>query len=84
MSPLILQLPHKKYEIKRIIITFYSFQGYDAVKIFQQSDAFFVSLGLEPMPESFWTDSMLEKPDDGREVVCHASAWDFRNGQDFR
>ncbi|MGH0154795.1 UNVERIFIED_CONTAM: hypothetical protein FKN15_033535 [Acipenser sinensis] len=25
---------------------------------------------------------MLEKPDD-REVVCHASAWDFYNRKDF-
>ena len=28
--------------------------------------------------------SMLEKPSDGRDVVCHASAWDFSNGKDFR
>ena len=28
--------------------------------------------------------SMLEKPSDGRDVVCHASALDFRNGKDFR
>lgn len=27
---------------------------------------------------------MLEKPTDGREVVCHASAWDFYNRKDFR
>ena len=28
--------------------------------------------------------SILEKPKDGRELTCHASAWDFRNGKDFR
>ena len=27
---------------------------------------------------------MLEKPADGRDVVCHASAWDFNDGRDFR
>lgn len=27
---------------------------------------------------------MMERPADGREVECHASAWDFYNGQDFR
>lgn len=36
------------------------------------------------MPPEFWNKSMLEKPTDGREVVCHASAWDFYNGKDFR
>lgn len=36
------------------------------------------------MPAEFWAESMLEKPSDGREVVCHASAWDFYNGKDFR
>ena len=43
----------------------------------------FTSLGLIPMPPKFWQESMIEKPI-GREVVCHASAWDFCNGQDFR
>ena len=28
--------------------------------------------------------SILEKPKDGREMTCHASAWDFYNGKDFR
>ena len=27
---------------------------------------------------------MLEKPTDGREVDCHPTAWDFRNGKDYR
>ena len=27
---------------------------------------------------------MIERPDDGRDLVCHASAWDFYNGKDFR
>ncbi|XP_077996680.1 angiotensin-converting enzyme-like [Glandiceps talaboti] len=59
-------------------------QGYDALKMFELSEEFFVSLGLIPSPESFWTDSMIERPDDGRQVVCHASAWDFYNRKDFR
>ena len=36
------------------------------------------------MPDRFWKYSMMERPKDGRQVVCHASAWDFLNGQDFR
>ncbi|XP_070546857.1 angiotensin-converting enzyme-like [Ptychodera flava] len=58
-------------------------QNYTAIKIFELTDQFFIDLGMEAVPDSFWTDSMLEKPDD-REVVCHASAWDFYNGKDFR
>uniref|UniRef100_A0A8D3AI04 Angiotensin-converting enzyme n=1 Tax=Scophthalmus maximus TaxID=52904 RepID=A0A8D3AI04_SCOMX len=59
-------------------------QGWNAIKMFQESDKFFTSLGLLPMPQEFWNKSMLEKPSDGRQVVCHASAWDFYNRKDFR
>ena len=34
--------------------------------------------------KEFWTGSILERPKDGRDLVCHASAWDFYNGRDFR
>ena len=27
---------------------------------------------------------MLVKPEDGREVICHATAWDFYDGEDVR
>lgn len=55
-------------------------QGYDAVRMARMGEAFFSSLGFEPLPETFWERSMLVKPED-REVVCHASAWslDFEN-----
>uniref|UniRef100_A0A3Q2EBE3 Angiotensin-converting enzyme n=1 Tax=Cyprinodon variegatus TaxID=28743 RepID=A0A3Q2EBE3_CYPVA len=59
-------------------------QGWNATRMFQESDHFFTSLGLLPMPQEFWDKSMLEKPSDGRQVVCHASAWDFYNRKDFR
>jgi hypothetical protein len=51
--------------------------------MFEISDEFFTSLGLIPMPPEFWKKSMIEKPED-RDVVCHASAWDFYNQKDFR
>ncbi|XP_062988088.1 angiotensin-converting enzyme [Elgaria multicarinata webbii] len=59
-------------------------QGWTPKRMFEQSDSFFQSLGLIPMPPEFWNNSMLEKPTDGRKVVCHASAWDFYNRKDFR
>ena len=59
-------------------------QNYTALKMFGTSDDFFASLGLTRMPREFWEKSMIEKPTDGRRVVCHASAWDFYNRKDFR
>lgn len=58
-------------------------KGYNITYMYQVAEDFFKSIGLQPMPERFWTESMLEKPAD-RDVVCHASAWDFYNKQDFR
>lgn len=51
--------------------------------MYQVAEDFFMSIGLDEMPESFWNKSMLVKPED-REVVCHASAWDFYDGKDVR
>lgn len=59
-------------------------QGWNTTHMFRVAEEFFTSLGLSPMPPEFWAGSMLEKPTDGREVVCHASAWDFYNRRDFR
>ncbi|KAK2110904.1 hypothetical protein P7K49_010650 [Saguinus oedipus] len=59
-------------------------QGWTPRRMFKEADDFFTSLGLLSVPPEFWNKSMLEKPTDGREVVCHASAWDFYNGKDFR
>ncbi|KAM4525933.1 angiotensin-converting enzyme [Fundulus diaphanus] len=58
-------------------------QGYNATRMFRLAEEFFTSLGLKEMPSEFWEKSMLVKPAD-REVVCHASAWDFYNRKDFR
>jgi len=40
-------------------------------------------MGLYPMTPTFWKNSMIERPKN-REVICHASAFDFFNGFDFR
>ncbi len=52
--------------------------------VFKKAEDFFTSIGWEKLPDSFWTKSMLEKPKDGRNVVCHASAWDFAINKDVR
>ncbi|GIY26315.1 angiotensin-converting enzyme [Caerostris darwini] len=51
--------------------------------MFKSSEDFFTSLGLIKMTPEFWNRSIIEKPTD-REMVCHASAWDFSDGKDFR
>lgn len=47
------------------------------------AEAFFTSLGLDPLPATFWERSQIVKPE-GREVVCHASAWDIDDKDDLR
>ena len=58
-------------------------QKYDPIKMVKTGEAFFTSLGLDPLPATFWERSMLTKPRD-REVVCHASAWDVTYSADLR
>ncbi len=68
--------------------------GYDLTSILKRrhvtprqmvryGERFFVSLGFDPLPETFWERSLFTKPRD-REVVCHASAWDIDAEQDLR
>ncbi|XP_072602963.1 angiotensin-converting enzyme-like protein Ace3 [Vulpes vulpes] len=59
-------------------------QHWKPSKMFEEAEKFFTSLGMLSTPPSFWKNSMMERPADGREVECHASAWDFYNGRDFR
>ncbi len=58
-------------------------QKYDAEKMVRRAEGFYSSLGLDPLPKTFWERSMLTKPRD-REVVCHASAWDVTSSGDLR
>jgi len=58
-------------------------QGYDAKRMTQSAEAFYVSLGFPKLPGTFWERSMLTRPRD-REVVCHASAWQMDGSEDVR
>jgi peptidyl-dipeptidase A len=55
----------------------------DAKGMVRYGEGFYKSLGFAPLPETFWTRSLLTKPRD-RDVVCHASAWDIDNFDDLR
>jgi peptidyl-dipeptidase A len=58
-------------------------QKYDAVRITQSAENFYVSLGFPQLPQTFWERSLLTKPRD-RDVQCHASAWHMDSRQDVR
>ena len=57
--------------------------GVDAVEMVRYGERFFSSLGFEPLPDTFWSRSLFEKPAD-RDVVCHASAWNIDYDDDVR
>jgi peptidyl-dipeptidase A len=46
-------------------------------------ESFFVSLGLDPLPPTFWERSLFKAPLD-HAAVCHASAWDVTYDDDLR
>lgn len=48
--------------------------NFTALKIFEESDRFYQSLGLESNRMSYTGNSIIEQPAD-RLIVCHASAW---------
>ncbi|MEE9384430.1 MAG: M2 family metallopeptidase [Nannocystaceae bacterium] len=58
-------------------------KGMTSVQMVEQAESFFVSLGLDPLPPTFWERSMFDKPRD-KDVVCHASAWDVEYSDDLR
>jgi peptidyl-dipeptidase A len=68
--------------------------GIDLTKILQEQqftpesmvktgEAFFTSLGFDPLPETFWERSLITRPRD-RDVDCHASAWTIDMADDVR
>lgn len=66
-------------DLTRALLT----KGIDERGMVRYGENFFVSLGFPPLPETFWERSMFTKPC-GREVVCHASAWDIDFEHDLR
>ncbi len=67
------------FDLTEIINT----RGMSEIDMVKGAENFFVSLGLDPLPETFWERSLFVKPKD-REVVCHASAWNIDWKDDLR
>lgn len=57
-------------------------KNYNAKKMFEMSDDFYKSLGLPSSAMSYSDKAVIEKPE--QIIACHASAWDFCDGEDFR
>ena len=55
----------------------------DALDMVRTGERFYTSIGLAPLPKTFWERSLFVRPKD-REVVCHASAWDIDLAEDVR
>jgi peptidyl-dipeptidase A len=55
----------------------------DAREMTRYGERFFLSLGFDSLPPTFWERSLFTRPRD-RDVVCHASAWDIDNRNDLR
>ena len=58
-------------------------QSWDELQMVRAGEGFFTSMGLDPLPQTFWERSMFTQPED-RDVVCHASAWDLTWNDDLR
>jgi peptidyl-dipeptidase A len=54
-----------------------------AKKMAERAQDFYVSLGMQKLPPSYWEKSQFIKPLE-RQVVCHASAWDMNMAGDVR
>jgi len=67
------------YDLTDLIVK----NGMDEKEMVRVGERFYTSLGLDPLPDSFWEKSQFTKPQD-REVVCHASAWDVDSVDDLR
>ena len=58
-------------------------EDYSPQDMVRSAESFYVSMGLDPLPDTFWERSQFSKPRD-RDVVCHASAWGLDGGNDLR
>jgi hypothetical protein len=75
------------FDITPYLVANYPHTKEGVTDLFNVANDFFLQSGLSDMGMSYKDPpgkGMIIRPADGREVVCHASAWDFSNGEDFR
>jgi peptidyl-dipeptidase A len=64
--------PQQNLDISKALVR----QKLTPKQMVESAESFYTSLGLQKLPETFWTKSMFVKPTD-HDAVCHASAWDL-------
>jgi peptidyl-dipeptidase A len=50
----------------------------------RMGERFYTSLGMDPLPDTFWQRSMFIRPDSPHQAVCNPSAWDVTLSNDLR
>jgi peptidyl-dipeptidase A len=58
-------------------------KNYSPQEMVRSAEDFYVSLGFDRLPDTFWERSQFSQPRD-RNVVCHASAWNLDGDDDLR
>jgi peptidyl-dipeptidase A len=58
-------------------------KNYSPQEMVRSAEDFYVSLGFDRLPDTFWKRSLFSEPAD-RDVVCHASAWNLDGDDDLR
>jgi len=58
-------------------------KNYSPQEMVRSAEDFYVSLGFDRLPDTFWERSQFTAPRD-RDVVCHASAWNLDGDDDLR
>lgn len=58
-------------------------KDYSPQEMVRSAEDFYVSLGFDRLPDTFWERSQFVAPRD-RDVVCHASAWNLDGDDDLR
>jgi peptidyl-dipeptidase A len=58
-------------------------KNYSPQEMVRSAEDFYVSLGFDRLPDSFWERSQFSAPAD-RDVICHASAWNLDGDDDLR
>lgn len=57
---------------------------WSAIDMIKRSEDFYGSLGLPPMTRKFWTNSYISDKDAGNETICHGTAANMFDKDDFR
>jgi len=67
------------YDLTKLLLQ----KDYDVMKMARTAESFFLSLGFDLLPQTFWQRSMFTRPRD-REVGCWPTAWPLDGKEDVR